>query len=152
LVGHGCLIRVTRPAEREYVAAASENPDSAVAHLALSVFCQNTRRWDDAFAVLDRLLRAKPDEIRAHYRIGRAAALSGMQLDRGERSLKLWIAKSPEDALATTRSGAHFRLGMVYERQGRRDLARAAYAEAIRINSRNEDARKALEKLKGPGN
>jgi tetratricopeptide (TPR) repeat protein len=104
LVGHGCLIRVTRPAEREYVAAASENPDSAVAHLALSVFYQKTRRWDDAFAVLDRLLPAKPDEIRAHYRIGRAAALSGMQLDRGERSLKLWIAKPPEDALATTRS------------------------------------------------
>jgi hypothetical protein len=41
---------------------------------------------------------------------------------------------------------------MVYERQGRRDLARGAYEEAIRINSRNEDARKALEKLKGPGN
>lgn len=139
-------------AEREYVAAVTENPDSVIAHLTLSVFYQNTQRWDDAFGVLDRLLAAKPDEIRAHYQIGRAAALSGKQLDRGERSLKLWIAKPPEDALTTTRSGAHYRLGMVYEKQGKRDLARAAYEEAIRINSRNEDARKALEKLKiGPG-
>jgi Tfp pilus assembly protein PilF len=41
---------------------------------------------------------------------------------------------------------------MVYEKQGKRDLARAAYEEAICINSRNEDARKALAKLKtGPG-
>jgi hypothetical protein len=89
--------------------------------------------------------------MRAHYQIGRAAALSGKQLDRGEQSLKLWIAKPPDDALTTMRSGAHYRLGMVYEKQGKRE-ARAAYEEAIRINSLNEDARKALEKLKmGPG-
>jgi tetratricopeptide (TPR) repeat protein len=134
-------------AEREYVAAVSENLDSTVAHLALSVFYQNTQRWADAFGVLDRLLAAKPDEIRAHYQIGRAAALSGTQLDRGEQSLKLWIGRPPADAALTTRSGAHYRLGMVYEKQGKRDLARAAYDEAIRINSRNEDARKALATL-----
>lgn len=135
-------------AEREYAAAVAENPDSTIAHLTLSVFYQNTQRWNDAFAVLDRLLAAKPDETRAHYQVGRAAALSGQQLDRGERSLKLWIANPPDDALATTRSGAHYRLGMVYEKQGKRDLARTAYEEAVRINSRNEDARKALESLK----
>ena len=98
------------------------------------------------------MLAAKPDEMRAHYQIGRAAALSGTQLDRGERSLKLWLARPPEDAGTTTRSGAHYRLGMVYEKQGRRDLARAAYEAALRIDARNEDARKALEKLTtGPG-
>jgi tetratricopeptide (TPR) repeat protein len=142
----------TDAAQREYVAAVTENPDSVIAHLALSVFYQNHERWDDAFGVLDRLLAAKPNEIRAHYQIGRAAALSGKQLERGERSLKLWIASPPEDALAATRSAAHYRLGMVYEKQGKRDLARTAYEEAIRINSRNEDARNALAKVKaGPG-
>lgn len=41
---------------------------------------------------------------------------------------------------------------MVYEKQGKRDLARSACEAAVRINSRNEDARKALAKLKtGPG-
>jgi tetratricopeptide (TPR) repeat protein len=106
------------------------------------------QRWDDAFAVLDRLLAAKPDEVRAHYQIGRAAALSGKQLERGEQSLKLWISRPPDDATVATRSGAHYRLGMVHDKQGKRDLARAQYEEAVRINSRNEDARKALEKLK----
>ena len=134
--------------EREYVAAVAENPDSVVAHLSLSVFYQNAQRWDEAFAVLDRLLAAKPDDVRAHYQIGRAAALSGKQLERGEQSLKLWIARPPDDALITTRSGAHFRLGMVYDKQGKVDLARAEYEEALRINSRNEDARKALDRLK----
>jgi tetratricopeptide (TPR) repeat protein len=135
-------------AEREYVAAVTENPDSAIAYLALSVYYQNTQRWDEAFAVLDRLLAVKPNEVRAHYQIGRAAALSGKHLDRGEQSLKLWIAKPPDDAVVTTRSGAHYRLGMVYDKQGNRDLARAEYEQALRINARNEDARKALEKLK----
>jgi tetratricopeptide (TPR) repeat protein len=135
-------------AERELVAAAAENPDSSVAHLALSVFYQNAQRWDDAFQVLDRLLAAKPEEVRAHYQIGRAAALSGKQLERGEESLKRWIARPPDDALLVTRSGAHFRLGMVYEKQGKRDLARSEYETALRIDSRNGEARKALEKLK----
>jgi len=86
--------------------------------------------------------------VRAHYQIGRAAALSGKQLDRGEQSLKLWMAHPPADAAVTTRSGAHYRLGMVYDKQGKRALARAEYEQALRINSRNDDARKALEKLK----
>jgi Tfp pilus assembly protein PilF len=86
--------------------------------------------------------------VRAHYQIGRAAALSGKQLDRGEQSLKLWMAHPPADAVVATRSGAHYRLGMVYDKQGKRDLARAEYEQALRINSRNDDARKALEKLK----
>jgi tetratricopeptide (TPR) repeat protein len=134
--------------EREFLAAVSENPDSAIAYLSLSVYYQNVQRWDDAFALLDRLLAAKPDEVRAHYQIGRAAALSGKQLDRGEQSLKLWMAHPPADAAVTTRSGAHYRLGMVYDKQGKRALARAEYEQALRINSRNDDARKALEKLK----
>jgi tetratricopeptide (TPR) repeat protein len=135
--------------EREYQAAVAENPDSIVAPITLSVYYQNTQRWDEAFTILDKLLAAKPDEVRAHYQIGRAAALSGKQLDRGEQSLKLWLARPPEDATLTTRSGAHMRLGMVYDKQGKRDLARAEYDEALRINPRNEDARKALEKLRG---
>jgi Tfp pilus assembly protein PilF len=40
---------------------------------------------------------------------------------------------------------------MVHERQGKRDLARSEYEEAMRLNPRNEDARKALEKLKLSG-
>ncbi len=45
-------------------------------------------------------------------------------------------------------SGAHFRLGHIYEKTSRRDEAKAAYAEAVRINAQNVDARRALEALK----
>jgi tetratricopeptide (TPR) repeat protein len=96
----------------------------------------------------EKLRAANPDEVRAHYQIGRAAAVSGKQLERGEESLKLWVARPPNDAATATRSGAHYRLGMIYDKQGRRDLARAQYEEALRINPRNEDARKSLEKLR----
>jgi tetratricopeptide (TPR) repeat protein len=135
-------------AEREFVAAVAENPDSIDAHLVLGLFYQNAQRWDEAFAVFDRLLAARPYEMHAHYQIGRAAALSGTRLERGEQSLKLWIANPPADATITQRSGARFRLGMVYEKQGKRDLARAAYEEALRINPRNDEARQALEKVR----
>jgi tetratricopeptide (TPR) repeat protein len=134
--------------EREYVAAAAENPDSAIAHLSLAAFYQSTQRWDEAFGVLDRLLAAQPGEVRGHYQIGRTAALSGRQLERGEQSLKLWMARPPDDATMVTRSGAHYRLGMIYDKQGRQDLARVQYEEALRINPRNEEARKSLDRLR----
>jgi tetratricopeptide (TPR) repeat protein len=134
-------------AEREYKAAVAENPDSTVAHLALSAFYQNTQRWAEAFAVLDKLLAARPEEIRTYYQVGRAAALSGQQLDRGEQALKTWLAHTPADATLAMRSAAHYRLGMIYEREDKRDLARGEYEQATRINPRNEDARKALARL-----
>jgi Flp pilus assembly protein TadD len=37
---------------------------------------------------------------------------------------------------------------MIYDKQGRRDLARAQYEEALRIDPGNDEARKSLEQLK----
>jgi len=37
---------------------------------------------------------------------------------------------------------------MVYEKKGDKDRARAEYREAVRLDSRLEDAKKALAKLK----
>jgi tetratricopeptide (TPR) repeat protein len=134
--------------EREYIAALAAAPDSTIAYLNLGGFYQNTQKWNEAFAIYDRLLAKQPDLPSVHFQIGRTAALSGMQLDRGERELKGWLASPPKDAPTITLAGAHHRLGMIYEKQGKKDLARAEYLEAVRINPNNEDAKKALAALK----
>ena len=64
------------------------------------------------------------------------------------RQLASVLASPPEDFPPISASSVHYRLGNIYERQGKPDRARAAYAEALRLNPKNEDARKSLAALK----
>jgi tetratricopeptide (TPR) repeat protein len=54
----------------------------------------------------------------------------------------------PEDATPTSVSNAHYFLGLVHEKSGDGDRAKAEYQAAIAANPRNEDAKKALGSLK----
>jgi tetratricopeptide (TPR) repeat protein len=134
--------------ERSLKAAEQASPDSAVAAYSLGSFYQNNQRWADAFAVYDRMLKRFPGELLVHFQVGRTAALSGEQLDRGERELKFVLSTAPADFSKPTLAGAHHRLGMIYEKQGRKEAARAEYQAAVTINPKNEDAKKSLAALK----
>lgn len=138
----------TAEAERALLAAQQVAPDSALAGYTLGSFYQNAERWTEAFAVYDRMLNRFPGEALVHFNIGRAAALSGQQLERGERELRQFIAAPPADLAKPTLAGAHHRLGMVYEKQGRKDAARAEYQAALRIDPKTDNAKKSLAALK----
>lgn len=122
-------------------------PDSAGVYAGLAVFYANQKQFDKAFAVLDERLRAKPNELRTLYQVGRTAALSGQNLDRGEQALKTLLA-SPTPESGPSPAGLHYRLGMIYEKKGAKDLAREEYRSALQLNPRHPDAQKALAALK----
>jgi tetratricopeptide (TPR) repeat protein len=107
-------------ARRAYEAAIEAAPDSAGGYIALGLLHQRAKRWDDAFAAYDRLLRVRPREATVLYHIGRAAALSGQHLERGERALERYIAEPPREATAYNISRAHQRLASIHQHQGRR--------------------------------
>jgi Tfp pilus assembly protein PilF len=100
------------------------------------------------FALYDRMIKERPDEILARFQYGRAAAISGENLERGERELKAWLSSAPSTAPIVTQSGAHMRLAMIYERQGKKDVARTEYQTALSINPKNAEAKKLLDALK----
>ena len=135
-------------AEREYQAALDAAPDSALAHYSLGGFYQRQKRWDEAFALFERLMQAKPGEVVAHYQYGRTAALSGQNLERGERELKALVDEPPKDFAPASVAATYFRLGNIYEKQGKTDLARSAYEGAVKLNPKNEEAKKALAALR----
>lgn len=135
-------------AEREMRAAITEAPDSLDVWYALGSLYQNEKRWADAFALYDKVIAARSGAQLAHFFYGRAAAISGQNLERGERELKWWLGAAAKDAPVTTRSGAHVRLGMIYEKQGQRDAARAEYEAALAIIPGNTDARKLRDALR----
>jgi tetratricopeptide (TPR) repeat protein len=135
-------------AEKEYLAAEQAAPDTSTVGYALGSFYQGQQRWSDAFAVYDRMEKRFPKEWQVRFQMGRTAALSGERLERGERELRALIAAPPADMPKNTLAGAHHRLGMILERQGKKEQARAEYQEALSINPANQDAKKSLAAIR----
>jgi len=137
----------TAGAERELKAAVTESPADPKARLALGQLYSSVERWPEAFEAFEALLKTDPGNRNALYMVGRTGAVSGQRLDRAEECLKRYLSQPPgphEAPLANT----HFRLGMVYEKKGDKAKARAEYQEAVRLDPKLEDAKKALEKVK----
>jgi tetratricopeptide (TPR) repeat protein len=139
-------------AEREYRAAAAAAPDSAAPLLALGALYQRVAQWDQAFEAYERAL-ALPgiefaEQLSAYYQVGRTGALSGQRLDESERSLKRWMERAPSGTSPRRVARTRSRLGMVYARQGRNDLARAEFEAALKLNPRDADAKEGLSKLR----
>jgi tetratricopeptide (TPR) repeat protein len=133
--------------EAAYKAAIAAAPDTTGAQYNLAAFYRRHSRWDDAFATYERLMQAHPDEVIARAAWGFTAAQSGTNLERGEREIRYFFENLPTDVPTQTVAAAHFRLGQIYERTARRDSAKARYAEAVKLNPRNQDAKKALDAL-----
>jgi tetratricopeptide (TPR) repeat protein len=136
-------------AEREYQAAIATAPDSTQAYYALAALYRAQSKWDDSFAVYERIMQVKPDELVAHLGWGAVSAASGKSYERGERELRYFLANATLQSVGYRNlAGAHFRLGQIQEKTARRDQAKAEYAEALKINPQHSDAKKALEALK----
>lgn len=133
-------------AESELAALKDAYPDSAMVYSQLAAYYANQNQFDKAFAVIDARLKTNPGDMAVVFALGRTGALSGQNLDRAENALKSYIA-SPPAVNAVPPASVHFRLGMVYEREGKKDLARAEYNTALQLNPRFEDPKKALEAM-----
>ena len=152
--GHMARARI---AEREkndtalvtaYQAAIAAAPDSAPAYYNLQAFYRSKQRWPEALALMDQLIKRRPDEAVAHALYGIIAANGGIEMERGERELKWYLANRPPNDSPRSAANVNFRLGTIYEKTGRKDEARAAYQEALRIVPDHADAKKALAALK----
>lgn len=134
-------------ATRELTGMVAKYPDSAAVYASLAAFHADQKQFDKAFTVIDDRLRTRPNEATTLYQLGRTASLSGERLDDGERALKTYLAgpipeRGPEPA------HIHYRLGIIYEKKGAKDLAREEYRTALRLRPRHRDAQKALAALR----
>jgi tetratricopeptide (TPR) repeat protein len=134
-------------AEKAYLAAVSEEPEKVEYAYQLGYFYQRVERFDEALQTFEKLLDNHPEEKEAYYAIGRMGALSGVHLEKAEGCLMKYLqAIQPEEKANMARG--HYRLGMVYEKEGNKDLARREYQVALSFNPKYEEVMKALKKLK----
>jgi tetratricopeptide (TPR) repeat protein len=133
-------------AERLAREALAKHPGEPRLQSALGLIYQSQERWDAAFEVFEAQLAADPQSFDALYQIGRTAALSGQRLDRGAEALRRYLGHTPSPE-SPPLANAHYRLGMVYERQGNKPGARAEYRAALALDPKLDDAKEALKKL-----
>ncbi len=104
------------------------------------------RKYPEAFAEFDAVLKEKPDDYAALYQVGRLAAVSGQQLDRGLATLRQCLSAPPPEN-QPGHAAVHWRLGNILEKQNDKAAARAAYEAALKVDPKFPQAIEALNKL-----
>lgn len=135
-------------AEKNYLAGVAAAPDSTQAANFLAGFYRRQKRWNDAVVVYENLLKRRPDALGTKLNIAFTLNASGQNLDRAERETRAWLAAPPADSPKMNFAIAHFILGQVAEKQGKKESAKAEYQQAIALNPGYGDAKKALDALK----
>lgn len=102
------------------------------------------KKYDQAFALYDEALREQPGDPDSLFHVGRLAAQSGQQLDRGLAALRE-LATHP-DRQADAR--IHTFIGNILERLGDKPGAVAAYEAAVAGDPKFTRALEALRRLR----
>lgn len=133
-------------ARKEVVDLVREQPASPKAHLALGVQYIVEKNYPAAATEVDRALKLDPKYTQAWFRYGQLAALTGTNLPRGEESLRKYLATTPaRNELPLYR--AHYWLGQIYEKTGRKAEAKASYAASLKIQPEQKDVTEALKRV-----
>ena len=113
----------------------------------LGIFLQEREKYTQAVEVFEEMYNLHPDEAGFLYQIGRAYVLAEDSLDKAESCFKQYLQIEPKRGHPDW-AAAHWRLGMVYDLQGKTDLAIAELKEALKLDPKNKDYKKTLKKLK----
>ncbi len=135
-------------AEAEAKRAITLKPSRILAYRQLAVIYASTGRWDDLDSLLKRSAAAVPDNLSPAYQAAKSI-LTGSdttQLSRAEGYLRSYLAK-PAEGEEPTHAAAHWRLGLVLEKEGRKADAIQALQAAVREDSSLEGAKKDLKRL-----
>ncbi|MFQ5702022.1 MAG: tetratricopeptide repeat protein [Acidobacteriota bacterium] len=134
-------------AEKQYRLNTEEEPGDPRVWRDLGYFLARREQYAGASEAFERAVAIDPEDIGSLYQVGRIGAVSGRNLDRAAEALRIYLTKKVSRRVPP-HAWASFRLGNVYEKQGKTEAARAAYASAVRMDPALKQARAALRKLK----
>lgn len=113
----------------------------------LAVAYSSEQKWKELEATLVGGEKNVPDDRAPSFYAGRTLADSGVDNSRGERYLRHYLEQQPELGGPKT-SRAHWRLGQILEKQGRKNDALAEYRAATGMEPSFEPAQKDLKRLR----
>lgn len=129
----------------------AEHPGDPRIYYELGLIYQQEERYEQALTTFQR--SDMEDDSRYGrfnlYQIGRTYVFSGSDPAAGIAAFEAYIERYAGDEGDGLVESAYWRKGMLHEQQNDREAARAAYEQALARNPEHEQAREALEKLKG---
>ena len=134
-------------AEKHARAAVGVDPERIGAYSGLAGLFAHLERWNDLDAALTEAERKVPDNLAPHYQAARILLNDGRELGRAERYLRRYLTRDPEGA-APSWAHAHWRLGLVLDKQGRKPEAIAELETALKLNPELDQAKKDLKRIK----
>lgn len=103
------------------------------------------KKYAEAFAQFEEA----PDDYHSLYQVGRLAALTGQQPDRGLAALARCLEMTPPPKpRAPSPAEIHWRIGTILEKKSDKPAARAAYEKSLELDPNFASAKEALGKLK----
>jgi tetratricopeptide (TPR) repeat protein len=152
LAGHRAYARIymtqkkADAARKELVEAVREQPTSAKAHYYLGNFLLNDKNFPSAVHEYEMAIKLDSTFMPSWLRLGQAIAQAGTNYARGEEAIRKYLAYKPSYD-EPQHLGAWYWLGQIYERQGKRDAARSAYANAQKLAPGEKDIEAALKRV-----
>lgn len=131
-------------AEQEYKAAITANPKRAKSYTQLAFVYIQEKKDSEAPALFRQAVEVDADYLPGYFGVARSDLLSGQNLDEAERFLRKYLSRWPEEDDPSW-ANAHWRLGQVYEKQGKKDFAVAEWQEALKLNPNYKPAADSLK-------
>ena len=105
------------------------------------------KKYPEAVEIYEKLYQQYPNEINALYQTGKVYVIAKDSLDKAERCFKQYLQTNPKRN-APPLAAAHWRLGMVYDLQGKKDLALTELNQAVSLDPKSKEYKKTLEEVK----
>jgi len=109
---------------------------------------QTAKQFDSAFVAFEQAIKLNENLYRAYYQYARTAVFSKKNVAQGIKYLEHYLKNTEKLRENDVQpSGAHWRLGMLYEIKGDKAAAKKHYEQALALDPNNDNARKSLEAL-----
>lgn len=135
-------------AEQQARQAVKLDPSRAAAYATLAVVCASQERWKDLDALLEQADTKVPDDLNPTFQAGRTLLLAGKDLPRAEKYFRKYLTQTEVEGATPPLAAAHWRLGLVLEKEGRKPEAISELQSALSIDPNFELAKKDLKRLK----
>ncbi len=133
-------------ARNEYIQAVREQPNSPKSHIYLASFYLSEKNNAAAATEIDSAVKADPNYMPVLFWLGRVTVATGTNYPRGEEALRKYLAYAPkQDEPGLHR--AHFWLGQIYEKTGRKAEAKASYTRSLQLVPDQKDVTEALKRV-----
>jgi Tfp pilus assembly protein PilF len=135
-------------ARKELLDAVKEQPASPRAHYFLGSFYLTTdKNMKAATEEFEAAVKADPNYMPGWFEVGHMAALTGANQSRGEESLRKYLTYTPKSDDDPPLARAHYWLGMIFEKQGKKSDARQSYMTSLRLDPNQKDVAEALKRV-----